>query len=73
MLFYTKMIYILVNNQYKTKENHNNYVYKINKNNQNVTPHKKIKIGVIKVRKKKELIFKFSENLNWQTPKQRKF
>ena len=52
MLFYPKMIYILANNQDKTKENHNNDVYEINKNNQKVTRHKKIKIGVIKVRKR---------------------
>ena len=46
------MIYILANNQVKTKENHNNDVYELNKNNQKVTRHKKIKIRVIKVRKK---------------------
>ena len=34
MLVYPKMIYILANNQDKTKENNNNDVYEINKNNQ---------------------------------------
>ena len=52
MLFYPKMIYILANNQVKTKENHNNGVYELNKNNRKVTRHKKIKIKVIKIRKK---------------------
>ena len=47
------MIYILAaKNQDKTKENHNNDVYEINKNNQKVTRPKKIKIRVTKVRKK---------------------
>ena len=62
MLFYPKMIYILANNQVKTKENHNNGVYELNKNNQKVTRHKKIKIKVIKIRKKinkKKEIFSF--------------
>ena len=60
------MIYILANNQDKTKENHNNDVYEINKNSQKVTRHKKMKIRVIKARKKKKkLISKFSENLIW--------
>ena len=53
MLFYPKMIYILANNQDKTKENHNNDVYEINKNNQKITHHKKIKIRVIKIRERK--------------------
>ena len=48
------MIYILANNQDKTKENHNNDVYEINKNSQKVTRHKKMKIKVIKARKKKK-------------------
>ena len=52
MLFYPKMIYILANNQDKTtNENHNNDLYEINKNNQKVTRHKKIKVTVIKARK----------------------
>ena len=46
------MIYILAKNQDKTKENHNNDVYEINKNNQKGTRHKKIKIRVTKVREK---------------------
>ena len=41
MLFYPKMIYLLANNQGKTKENHNNNVYGISKNNQKVTRLKK--------------------------------
>ena len=52
MFFYQKITYILANNQDKTKENHNNDVYELNKNYQKVTRHKKIKIRVIKVRKK---------------------
>ena len=44
MFFYPKMIYILVNNQDKTKENHHDDVYELNKNNQKVTRHKKKKI-----------------------------
>ena len=53
MLFYPKMIYVLANNQDKTKENHNNDVYEINKNNQKITRHKKIKIRVTKIRERK--------------------
>ena len=52
MLFYPKMIYILAKNHDKTK-NHNNDVYEINKNNQKITHHKKIKIRVIKIRERK--------------------
>ena len=44
------MIYILANNQDKTKDN--NDIYELNKSNQKVTCHKKIKIRVIKVGKK---------------------
>ena len=47
------MIYVLANNQDKTKENHNNDVYEINKNNKKITRHKKIKIRVIKIRERK--------------------
>ena len=54
MLFYPKMIYNLANNQVKTKENHNNGVYELNKNNQKVTRHKKIKIRVRKKQIKKK-------------------
>ena len=42
------MIYVLANNQDKTKENHNSDVYQIIKKNR----HKKKKRRVIKVRKK---------------------
>ena len=57
------MIYISANNQDETKENQNNDVYELNKNNQKVTRHKKIKIKIIKVRKNNiKKIFKFSEN-----------
>ena len=53
--FFIQKLYIyLANNQDKTKENHNNDVFEINRNNQKVTRHKKIKIRVIRVRKKKK-------------------
>ena len=52
MLFNPKMKYILPNNQDKTKENHINDIYDINKNNQKITRHKKKKIRVTKVRRK---------------------
>ena len=73
MLFYPKMIYILANDQDKTKKPHNNDVYDLNKTNQKVTCHKKIKIRVIKsqrkqIKRKKKKIFKFSKNLIWQMP-----
>ena len=46
------MKYILPNNQDKTKENHINDIYDINKNNQKITRQKKKKIRVTKVRRK---------------------
>lgn len=55
---------LLANNQDKTKENHHDDVYELNKNNEKVTRHKKKKIRAIKS--------KFSENLIQQTPKKRK-
>ena len=49
---YPKMVYVLAKNQDETKENHNNYVYELNKSNEKVTRHIKIKMGFINVRTK---------------------